>query len=151
MSAGCSDARDQAGLQLEPIPRPADLPPGENLVDRTGAVVIGDQGSIMYGGHGCREVQLILNSKMKAYRRPPKTIPRAQEHHRHWLDAIRAGRKAGADFAYGGPLTEIAVLGAIAIRSPGTRLEWDSQKMLFSNCADANPLVTPRYRDGWSL
>lgn len=135
----------------EPIPRPADLDPGENLVDRTGAVVMGDQGSIMYGGHGCRAVQLIPESKMQAYKHPPKTIPRAKEHHQDWLDAIRGGRKAGSDFSYGGPLTEIAVLGAIAIRFPGVRLEWDSQNMRFNNCPEANLLVTPTFREGWSL
>lgn len=135
----------------EPIPRPADLEPDENLVDRTGAVVIGDRGSIMYGGHGCRAVQLIPESRMQAYKLPPKTIPRAKEHHQDWLDAIRSGRKAGSDFSYGGPLTEIAVLGAIAIRFPGTKLHWNRDEMRFTNCSEANLLVNPPYREGWSL
>jgi hypothetical protein len=59
---------------------------------------------------------------MRAYKLPPKTIPRAKEHHQDWLEAIRNGRKAGSDFSCGGPLTEIAMLGVIAIRLPGAML-----------------------------
>ena len=62
---------------------------------------------------------------MQAYKRPAKTIPRVEGHHADWLRAIRAGGKAGSDFSYGGPLTEIAMLGVIALKLPGTKLEWD--------------------------
>ena len=132
-------------------PRPAELEPGRPLVDRTGAVVIGDKGSIMCGGHGCRAVEIIPAAKMETYTLPPKTIPRAKEHHQDWLDAIRAGRKAGSDFSYGEPLTVIALLGAIAIRFPGTKLNWDSDTTQFPNCSEANRFVSPAYREGWSL
>lgn len=135
----------------EPIPRPAELEPGQQLVDRTGAVVLGDKGGIMYGGHGCRAVQLIPEAKNDAYKRPPKTIPRAKEHHQDWLEAIRTGRKAGSDFSYGGPLSEIAMLGVIALKLPGTKLEWDTEKMQFTNCSEANQHVNPPYREGWTL
>jgi purine-nucleoside phosphorylase len=46
---------------------------------------------------------------------------------------------------------EIAMLGVIAIRLPGTKLEWDAEKMQFVNCPQANQLVNPPYRDGWTL
>ncbi|HIQ20441.1 MAG TPA: Gfo/Idh/MocA family oxidoreductase [Planctomycetes bacterium] len=135
----------------EPIPRPKDLEPDRNPV-RTGAVVIGEKGTIMYGSHGAGGVRIIPEKKMRAYKQPEPTLPRVPGHHRDWLDAIRKGTKAGSDFAaYGGPLTEIAMLGVIAIRLAGTRLEWDAEKMQFANCAEANPLVNPPYREGWSL
>ena len=73
------------------------------------------------------------------------------DHHRDWLDAIRGNRPAGSSFAYGGPLTEIALLGAIAIRFPGQELRWDAQEMRFANLADANAFVGPPYREGWKL
>ncbi len=102
------------------IPRPADLEPGRKAVE-TGAVVLGDKGTITYGSHGAGDVRIIPEAKMQAYKRPPKSIPRAKEHHQDWLDAIRTGRKAGSDFfAYGAPLTEIGMLGVIAGRFAGT-------------------------------
>ena len=33
----------------------------------------------------------------------------------------------------------------------GLRLEWDSEKMKFTNDDEANKLVNPPYRTGWKL
>jgi hypothetical protein len=88
---------------------------------------------------------------MQAYKLPPKKIPRAKEHHQDWLEAIRTGKKAGSDFSYGARLSEIAMLGVVAIRMAGTKLEWDAEKMQFTNCPEANRHLNPPYREGWSL
>jgi hypothetical protein len=48
-------------------------------------------------------------------------------------------------------LSEIGLLGMIAVRRSGTRLEWDNDAMKFTNDAEATTLLTPEYRDGWSL
>jgi len=134
----------------EKIPRPKDLEEGRNPVD-TGAIVIGDKGTIMYGSHGAGGVRIIPEAKMKAYKLPEKKIPRVPGHHQDWLEAIRKGTKAGSDFSYGGPLTEIALLGVIAIKFPGTKLHWDAQAVQFTNCPEANAFINPPYRQGWSL
>ena len=88
---------------------------------------------------------------MKAYKFPEKKIPRVRGHHDDWLRAIREGRKAGSDFSYGGPLTEIAMLGVIALKMPRTKLEWDAQTMKFTNSSEANTFVDPPCRKGWTL
>ncbi len=134
----------------ERIPRPADLDPDDKPVD-TGAVVLGDKGTIMYGSHGAGGVRMIPQAKMDAFQRPPKTIPRSKEHHQNWLEAIRTGTKAGSDFSYGGPLTELAMLGVIAIKMAGTKLEWDAVNARFTNSPEANQFVNPPYRAGWEL
>ena len=132
------------------IPPAADLEPTRKTVD-TGAVVLGDKGSIMYGSHGAGGVRMIPETKMQAYKLPPKTIPRVPGHSGNWVQAIRKGTKACSDFSYGGPLTEIALLGVIASKMPGTKLEWDGPNMQFKNSAEANALLNPPYRTGWSL
>ena len=134
----------------ERIPRPPELEPDEKAID-TGAVVIGDKGTIVYGSHGAGQVRLIPQAKMDAYQKPPKTIPRAKEHHQDWLRAIRNGARAGSDFAYGGPLTELALLGIIAIKMGGQKLEWDGQTGRFPNSPEANQFLNPPYRTGWNL
>lgn len=134
----------------ERIPRPADLDPDQKHYE-TGAVVLGDQGTIIYGSHGANPVRLIPDKKMDAYKRPAKTIPRTKGHHQDWLSAIRNGTKAGSDFAYGGPLTELAMLGVIAIKMAGAKLAWDAQEMRFTNSAEANQFLNPPYREGWTL
>jgi len=113
--------------------------------------VIGDKGTITYGSHGAGQVRLIPEAKMTAYKKPAQTIPRVKGHHWDWLEAIKTGRKAGSDFSYGGPLTEIALLGVIAIKVAGTKLEWDPQRTRFKNCTEANQYLNPPYRTGWKL
>jgi hypothetical protein len=107
----------------------------------------------MYGSHGAGGVRIIPEEKMKAYKQPEKKIPRVPGggHERDWANAIRSGKPAGSDFAYGGPLTEIALVGLIAVKLKGQKLEWDAEKMRFTNSEEANAMVKPVYRDGWSL
>lgn len=134
----------------ERIPRPADLEPERKSVE-TGAVVLGDKGTITYGSHGAGGVRIIPEAKMRQYQPPEKTLPRVRGHHQDWLEAIRNGGKAGSDFAYGGPLTEIAMLGVVAIKLPGQKLQWDAVNMRFTNSEEANRHVNPPYRQGWTL
>jgi predicted dehydrogenase len=134
----------------EKIPRPPELERDEKDI-RTGAVVMGDKGTIVYGSHGAGQVRLIPQARMDAYQKPAKTIPRAKEHHQDWLQAIRNGTKSGSDFSYGGPLTELAMLGVIAIKMAGTKLEWDAKNLRFPNCPQANSFINPPYRKGWTL
>jgi predicted dehydrogenase len=137
---------------MEHIPRPKDLDQGRDVV-ATGAVVLGDKGSIMYGSHGAGGVRIIPEAKMKAYKLPAKTLPRVPRgnHQGDWLAAIRKGRKAGSDFSYGGPLSELAMLGVIAIKMAGTKLEYDAENTKFPNCPEADKYINPPYRAGWTL
>lgn len=135
-----------------PIPRAEVLEQDRKGVN-TGAYVYGTDGVIMYGSHGAGGVRIIPEAKMKAYKRPDPTIERVRGGHQgDWIQSIQQGKKAGSDFAtYGGPLTEIAMLGVIAIKLHGTRLQWDAAKCQFTNSADANALINPPYRQGWTL
>lgn len=137
----------------EKLPRPAELDQNRR-VPGMGAVVLGDKGGITYGSHGASGVRLFPEEKMKAYqaRMSPQTLPRIKgRHHKDWLDAIRANKPAGSNFDYGGPLVEIALLGVIATRLLGQELKWDGQKGQFTNSSEANAMIRPIYREGWSL
>jgi predicted dehydrogenase len=136
-----------------PIPTPADLP-ADDQVPRTGAILFGDKGMIVHGSHGAGGCHLQPDSVREKYsgvNAPPQKIPRVKGHHWDWLEAIRTGRKAGSDFSYGGRLTQVALLGAIAIRFPGETLLWDNKAARFTNHRAANAYVHPPYRKGWTL
>jgi hypothetical protein len=135
------------------IPQPEELTKENRKVVGTGAVVIGDQGKIMHGSHGAGNVRLIPEARMKDFKTPEQTIPRVPKgnHQKDWLDAIRENRPAGSSFEYGGALSEIGLLGMIAIRRSGTRLEWDDKVSKFTNDEQANALLTPKYREGWKM
>jgi len=131
-------------------PRPAEMEPDDKLPG-IGAVVMGDKGTIVYGSHGAGQLRLIPAAKMEAFPKPAKTLPRVKEHHLDWIEAVKNGRPAGSSFDYGGPLTEIALLGIVAIKLAGRRLEWDSPKMRFTNSQEATNFLVPKLREGWSL
>ncbi len=135
---------------VERIPRPKGLGK-DRKVPGTGAVVLGTTGGITYGSHGANGVRIFPEAKMRAYKQPDKTIPRVRGHHNDWLEAIRKARLAGSHFHYGGPLTEIARLGIIAMQLLGQKLVWDGVRMQFKNNSLANRLINPPYREGWSL
>ena len=81
-----------------------------------------------------------------------KTFPRVKGgHYQNFLDSIRANTPAGSDFSYGGPLTEIALLGNIAIHHLGQELQWDGPAMRFKSSPSATEKLTPRFREGWTL
>jgi predicted dehydrogenase len=131
-------------------PQPAELDPGQKAPG-TGAVVYGDKGVIIHGSHGAADCRLIPDAKNKEYKRPEKKIPRVKDHHTDWLEAVQANRQPGSNFEYGGPLTEIGLLGAIAIRFPGEELKWDAEAMRFEGHAEATAYVRSAYREGWIL
>ena len=54
-------------------------------------------------------------------------------------------------FGYAGPMTEIVLLGVLALRSPGRRLEWDSSDLRVKNAPDLNRYVHSEYGKGWRL
>ncbi len=135
---------------VEKPPRPAALEDDDRLPD-IGAVVLGDNGTIIYGSHGATRVRIIPQSKMDAYKRPAKTLARSKEHHEDWIEAVRSGGKAGSNFDYGGPLTELALIGIIAIHRLGAKLEWDGGAGRFKNSSEANAYLNPPYREGWRL
>jgi hypothetical protein len=43
------------------------------------------------------------------------------------------------------------MVGVIALKMPGTKLDWDSANMRFTNCEEANQFLNPPYRQGWTL
>ncbi len=136
---------------VEKIPQREDLE-SDRTPPNTGAVLLGDKGTITHGSHGAGGVRIVPEEKMRAYERPEPSIPRVKGHHQDFLAAIREGRKAGSDFAeYGGPLTEIAMIGIIAMNFPGRKLTWDAPNMRFTDCDEANGYIKPPYREGWSL
>ena len=72
----------------------------------------------------------------------------------HWhefADAILGKDKTQTNFDYAGPLTETVLLGTVAIRTPGQRLDWAPANLRFSNDAAADRLLRRSYRAGWEV
>ena len=95
--------------------------------------------------------ELFPTSYDEAYKRPEPTIPRSVGHHREWIDAIKGGAPGGTEFGYAARLTELALLGVVAIRT-GKKLEWDYEAMKVVNCPEADAIIQGEpYREGWQI
>jgi len=132
-------------------PRPLGLSEERFSKRPWGQYMVGSK-AVMYDsseyGTGFR---IIPESRMREVmkRRPKRTIPRVPggRPQTEWLAAIKGeGPTPGSNFDYAGPLTEVVLLGNIAVRVPGKELRWDSEKMRFTNSERANALVGKPYR-----
>ena len=127
--------------------RPEEL--GGQELQREGLLFVGDKGKILCGFSGGGPM-LIPESKMRAYRRPPKSLPRSIGHHKEWIEACKGGEPAGANFEFSGPVTEALLLGNVALRAR-KKLYWDGTKMKVGNVPEASEYIHCRYREGWVL
>ena len=67
------------------------------------------------------------------------------------MNAVQGQGKPGANFDYAGPLTEAVLLGCLASIFPEQTLEWNAEKMMFSNSPEATKFVKRSYRKGWEI
>ncbi len=150
--------------------RPDELLPNEQMGDSSGGVLfIGDKGKIMCGTYSANP-KLLPTSKMEGFVEPAKVIPRVEGNHQtSWVNACKGGPAPSAGFDYSGKLTEIVLMGNLAIRSfflqedkpnaiTGTtgytgrrKLMWDGPSMRITNYDLANQFVTKTYRAGFEL
>ncbi len=129
-------------------PRPEVLEAGRSMEDN-GILYIGTKGAILGEGWS-RSPRIIPESKMRAYQRPPKTLPRVSGHHRNWLEACRGKTKTSTHFDYAGPLTEFVLMGNVALRA-GRKLDFDWKNMKITNAPEANEYLKPGYREGYTI
>lgn len=130
-------------------PRPPALEAGKEFDPRkhgySGAWVKFEKETVMYGSHGAKGLCIVPQERMRAFKRPPAKYPRVRNHHEEFLDAILQNRPANTPFELAGKVSLMGLLGTVATRFPGTRLEFDSQKMRFSNSDAANRLLKPEW------
>jgi predicted dehydrogenase len=136
-------------------PRPEELEEGRQMGDSEGGCLfIGDKGKLICGCYG-KSPRLIPEKKMQEFQRPPKMLERVPGgetgHEKDWIRACKDGKPAGSNFDFSGPLSEMVLLGNLAVRFPDRRLLWDGPNMQVTNDAAAQAFVKRMYREGWTL
>jgi predicted dehydrogenase len=122
------------------------------LLDDFGSVELPANGALFVGENGALVATPYDPPKLLPAERLG-TIPIAEvaplNHWHQWVDACRGHGKASAPFEYAAHLTEIALLGNVALRFPHETLEWDGARMRFPNRPEADAFLQARYRKGW--
>jgi predicted dehydrogenase len=122
-----------------------ELPADQKLTDN-GSLFIGDKGKLLFE----RGKPLRILPERKGFTPPPKQVPRSPGHYKEWIEACKGGSPAMSNFDYAGPLTEMVLLGNVALRV-GRKIEWDSEALRVSNIPEAARFIRREYRQGWSL
>ena len=130
--------------------RPAELEEGRKFGEADDNLFVGDKGKML----GYR---LIPEARMKEYGKPPQKLPRSPGHHKEWINACKGGDPARSNFDWAGPLTEVVLVGNIALKmekqlyEKGLKLHYDGPNMKVTNLPEANKYIRDEYREGWSL
>ncbi len=130
-------------------PAPSEMPAHERLPGN-GVLYIGSKGKMYHGSHGGMP-QLLPGSLVVQAKTVPQTMARSPGHYEEWYQACKGGKAPVDNFDYAGPMTETALLGVLALRAPGKRLEWDSVDFKVKNAPELNQYLHTEYRKGWTL
>ncbi|WP_210420211.1 Gfo/Idh/MocA family protein [Aquisphaera giovannonii] len=131
---------------------PAELfdgkPPGKGA---NGSLFVGEKGRLLVGQGGRGGPRLLPEKQFAGAKLPGRDIPRSPGHHEEWLAACRdPARPTGTHFGYAGPLTEVVLLGNVALRA-GRKIEWDAAGMRVANGPTDDIYIRRDYRPGWAL
>jgi hypothetical protein len=118
-----------------------------------GTIYVGTKG-IMHTGNYAGSPRIIPEEKHKQFPVPAKTLPRVKGTHQ--TDFLRACKEGGpppsSHFDYAGPLTEMVLLGCLAIKAgAGKTVTWDSANMKCPKMPELSKLIRREFRPGWTL
>jgi predicted dehydrogenase len=141
---------------LPPAPEPKEPvnPQEREIAERirrgsNGSLFVGEKGFITTGTYG-EWTRLVPMEKMRDYQFPREVLTRSPGHYEDWIRACKGGDPACSNFEVAAPFTEWILLGALSIRCQG-KLEWDSENMRITNNQEANEMLSPTFRPGWTL
>ncbi|AMV24304.1 Inositol 2-dehydrogenase [Gemmata sp. SH-PL17] len=135
------------------------LKKGEKLSD-SGSILVGDKGVLFSPNDYGARFRLTPEKDFEGLQtatpeKLPAGVDKGEDPHmkKEWTDAIKAGKPAlaSSNFDFAGQLTETMLLGNIAVRFAGTKLEWDATKLRFTNSDAATKFVSKEYRKGWDF
>lgn len=128
---------------------PAQLVPGASSLPANGTILVGSKGTL-YVPHYWGVGRLLPAEKFADFKPPEPSIPRSPGHYIEWIRACKGGPAALSNFDYAVPLTEMVLLGNLALRT-GETIRWDAKNAKAIDNPRANELVKPEYRKGWTL
>jgi hypothetical protein len=127
-------------------------------VPNGGVLLVGDKGKLFSSDDYGNDCKIVLTGekcysameKHEAVQAVPQTIPRSPGHNEEWFRMMRDGTPAYSNFAIASKLTEIILLGCVAMRvGVGKEMKWDGKHMKSPNCPEAAQYLKRQNRQGW--
>lgn len=135
-------------------PRPAELEQGRQMGAGGGGMIFyGSDGMLMADVYGDNP-RFIPESRLDEVGEPQHTMERSPGIYEEWVKAIKEDGETTSNFEYAAALTEMMLLGNVAIRFSDRHkiLEYDDANDRFTNLDDANDWLTGQkeeFRPGW--
>jgi predicted dehydrogenase len=141
-------------------PKPEEIG-DEPLNGEGGILYVGSKGKMMQLTYG-HNPRLLPQSLNESVGEPKQLLPRVthaeSEHEMNWVEAIKGKAEISSPFEYAGPLTEVMLLGIVALRAGG-KIHYDGANMRVTNTiagrggavTDPNQFLKRGYRAGWKL
>lgn len=120
--------------------------PATTALPSSGSLFIGEEGSLVLP-HYRTPLLYPLDKFAEKKIEPAENL----DHYHGWVDGCVSGVQPSDGFDYAGPLTEAVLLGNIAVRYRGQKLQWDADALQVTNLPDANQWVNRDYRKGWEI
>jgi hypothetical protein len=126
----------------------------------SGCLVVGEKGKLFSPDDYGSQFSIVLNdekeytsgTKHEACKAVPQTIPRSPGHDQEWFAMMKGGPAAYSNFDIAAYLTEIILLGCVALRNGvGHKLDWDGPNMRATNAPEAERFVKRQNRQGWEV
>jgi len=151
------------GDALKPIRPPAEVV-REVITSRdelppAGALIVGEKGKLFSPDDYGAQFFVVMKGKNEyvsgdqdeACKAVPQSIPRSPGHMQEWFRMMKEGVPSYSNFDIAAYLTEIILLGCVALRvGEGRRMEWDGPNMRSPNLPEADRFVKRHNRHGWS-
>jgi len=112
-------------------------------------ILVGDEGMMLFR-RSATDWIVTPGGRSEKFADVPKTIRRVPNEDTEWLEACKGGPKPLSSFDYAGQLTEMVLLGNLAVRL-GKKIEWDSAALKAKNAPEADAMIRRTYRKGWNL
>jgi predicted dehydrogenase len=124
--------------------------PRERKLPGSGCLLVGDKGHLFSPDDYGAQFLLLPQKDFDGFEGPSETIPRSPGHYKEWVEACRGGAAAYSNFDVAAYLTEIILLGCVALQT-GKKLEWDGPAMKAKNAPESAKYVKRKYRRGWEI
>jgi hypothetical protein len=124
----------------------------------SGCLLVGDKGKLFSPDDYGSQFYLLVGDEKEykagkdheAVKAVPQSIPRSPGHNEEWFQMMKGGPAAYSNFDIAAYLTEIILLGCIAMRvGVGKRMDWDGPNMKSLNRPEAAQFVKRQNRKGW--
>lgn len=117
---------------------------------RSGTLLVGSKGVVHTNAHNS-VCELLPKGDFPNAAGPPQRLPHSPGHEREWFQACRGeGPAPLSSFDHSGPAMELLLLGNVASLCEGP-LEFDPAAMKIVNNAEADALLRPEHREGWTV